>query len=232
MSSSFELLRVCMFQLTWSKCSNEVNETASATPPSSPPHTHSHTHSDTPLFPGPTGHISVMAPYRSWGLLVHTQCPSIGTLLRVSEGCFTSCGWRRVCARVSSFCACVRKTAPVYILRKETCCCALIKPQMRSKTSQHKDINSRHKKTLWATLQCPSRETSQKKKKTPSPRLSGKKSLINQSNHMKTLLVIVAAWFIEGLDLGQALPPPFSLLPSFIPPLSCLFFPSLPSLPK
>lgn len=46
----------------------------------------------TPLVTGPSRHISVMALYRSRGLLVHTQCPSIATLQAVSEGYFISCG--------------------------------------------------------------------------------------------------------------------------------------------
>lgn len=47
------------------------------------------------------------------------------------------------------------------------------------------------------------------KKKKRLPRFPcQKKSLINQSSHMKTLLVIVAPWFIKRLDLGQSPPPP------------------------
>lgn len=52
----------------------------------------------------PSRHISVMAPYRSWGLLVHTQCTSIGTIQRVSEGCFISCGCGSLCV-----CMCVKQ---------------------------------------------------------------------------------------------------------------------------
>lgn len=78
----------CMraFALMWSKTSYRWSEEDSIKGPdvSTPP--------QTPHLPGPSRHISVMAPNRSWGLLVHTQCPSIGTLQRVSEGCFTSYG--------------------------------------------------------------------------------------------------------------------------------------------
>ena len=100
---------ICVLALTWSP----TNEVKKIKGPDVPTH-----HPSPPLLSqGPSRHISVMAPYRSRGLLVHTQCPSIGTSQRVSEGCFTSCG-------SLSACVCVCKTALDHILERETRVCS------------------------------------------------------------------------------------------------------------
>lgn len=109
----------------------------------------------------------------------------------------------------------------------------LIKPwtmqASTSKTLQHKDMNTQHKKTRSATLQSPTRETRQKKKKR-LPRLPCQKKkawLISQATWKLCLLLLL-------LDLLKAWiwvrHPPFSLslspsLPSsFFLTLSAFFF--------
>lgn len=76
----------------------------------------------------------------------------------------------------------------------------LIKPDERCRPSRLKPCSiktytsdKKQKKTPSATLQSPAREEDRKRRKDSLAFHVKNKSLINQSSHMKTLLVIVAA---------------------------------------